>query len=126
MRGLFVPLCGACARPVPDMRVFTSRSREVRDRLGMARTPLRAHERSASSGSTYSLGEPTLGLLPSFLLPPDHAKRLEPVLLEWSLGHRGIYAVYPHRRFVPAKVRAFVDFLRAAVGDGNRDPWWPA
>jgi DNA-binding transcriptional LysR family regulator len=67
-----------------------------------------------------------LGVLPSFLLTPDHAKRLELVLLDWSLGHRGIYAVYPHRRFVPAKVRAFVDFLRAALGDGSRDPWWPA
>ena len=66
-----------------------------------------------------------LGVIPSFLLPPDHAKRLEPVLPEWSLGHRGIYAVYPHRRFVPAKVRAFVDFLRTALGDASRDPWWP-
>ena len=26
---------------------------------------------------------------------------------------RGIYAVYPHRRYLPAKVRAFVDFLHA-------------
>lgn len=68
----------------------------------------------------------TLGVIPSFLLPADHRKRLEPLLLEWSLGHRGIYAVYPHRRFVPAKVRAFVDFLRAALGDGTIDPWWPA
>ena len=66
-----------------------------------------------------------LGVIPSFLLPPDQAKRLEPVLLEWSLGQRGIYAVYPHRRFVPAKVRAFVEFLRAALGDASRDPWWP-
>ena len=24
---------------------------------------------------------------------------------------RGIYAVYPHRRYLPAKVRALVDFL---------------
>ncbi len=24
---------------------------------------------------------------------------------------RGIYAVYPHRRYLPAKVRSFVDFL---------------
>ncbi len=66
----------------------------------------------------------TLGVIPSFLLPPDHAKRLVQVLPEWSLGHRGIHAVYPHRRFVPAKVRAFVDFLRASMGDCNRDPWW--
>ncbi|MGH7297064.1 MAG: hypothetical protein ACRELB_19155 [Polyangiaceae bacterium] len=58
--------------------------------------------------------------------PPDHAKRLEPALLEWSLGHRGVHAVYPHRRFVPAEVRAFVDFLRAELGDGSRDPGWPA
>ncbi len=68
----------------------------------------------------------TLGVIPSFLLPPDQVKRLEPLLLEWSLGDRGIHAVYPHRRFVPAKVRAFVDYLRTALGDGTRDPWWPA
>lgn len=67
-----------------------------------------------------------LGVIPSFLLPPDHATRLEPLLLQWSLGHRGVYAVYPHRRFVPGKVRAFVDFLRTTLGDGSRDPWWPA
>jgi DNA-binding transcriptional LysR family regulator len=68
----------------------------------------------------------TLGVIPSFLLPPDHAKDLEPLLLDWSLGHVGIHAVYPHRRFIPAKVRAFVDFLRTALGDGGRDPWWPS
>jgi DNA-binding transcriptional LysR family regulator len=68
----------------------------------------------------------TLAVVPSFLLPPDSAKLLEPVLLEWSLGQRGIHAVYPHRRFVAAKVRAFVDYLRTALGDGSRDPWWPA
>jgi DNA-binding transcriptional LysR family regulator len=68
----------------------------------------------------------TLGIIPSFLLPPDQAKRLEPVLLDWSLGKRGIHAVYPHRRFVAAKVRAFVDYLRSALGDESRDPWWPA
>ena len=27
------------------------------------------------------------------------------------LTEAGIYAVYPHRRYLPAKVRAFVDFL---------------
>jgi DNA-binding transcriptional LysR family regulator len=68
----------------------------------------------------------SLGVIPSFLLPPDAARRLEPVLPEWSLGHIGVHAVYPHRRFVPAKVRAFVDFLRGVLGDGDQDPWWPA
>jgi len=67
-----------------------------------------------------------MGVIPSFLLTPERVARLEPVLLEWSVGERGIYAVYPHRRFVPSKVRAFVDFLRTSLGDGSRDPWWPA
>ncbi len=67
----------------------------------------------------------TMAVIPSFLLPSDHAKRLERVLPDWSLGHRGIFAVYPHRRFVPAKVRSFVDFLRANLGDATNDPWWP-
>ena len=68
----------------------------------------------------------TMAVLPSFVLTPERAAQMEPVLLEWSLGQRGIYAVYPHRRFVPSKVHAFVDFFRTALGDGNRDPWWPA
>jgi hypothetical protein len=42
------------------------------------------------------------------------------------LGERGVYVVYPHRRFVPSKVRAFVEFMRDALGDGSKDPWWPA
>ena len=64
-----------------------------------------------------------MGVLPSILLPPDHAKLIERVLPEWSLGHRGVYAVYPHRRFVSSKVRAFVEFARAAFGGGGHDPW---
>lgn len=67
-----------------------------------------------------------LAVLPSFLLTPDHLAQIEPVLLEWNIGHRGVYAVYPHRRFVPSKVRAFVDFACQVLGDGSRDPWWPA
>lgn len=67
-----------------------------------------------------------LGILPSFLLTPECARLLEPVLLPWSVGQRGVYAVYPHRRFVPSKVRAFVDFFQSALGDGDSDPWWPA
>lgn len=66
-----------------------------------------------------------LAVLPSFVLPSDRIAQLERVLPEWSIGERGVYAVYPHRRFVPSKVRAFVEFFRTALGDGTRDPWWP-
>jgi len=67
-----------------------------------------------------------LAVLPSFLLPSERMAHLEPVLPEWTVGERGIYVVYPHRRFVAPKVRAFVDFFRTALGDGSHDPWWPA
>jgi DNA-binding transcriptional LysR family regulator len=48
------------------------------------------------------------------LLPALHGeskKALEPVLPEWSLGAATLYVVYPSARALPAKVRAFRDFL---------------
>jgi DNA-binding transcriptional LysR family regulator len=63
---------------------------------------------------------------PSLLTGADFAAGLlEPVLEDWSLQPFRVYALYPHRRFVSPKVRVFVDALRAAYGDGTRDPWWP-
>jgi DNA-binding transcriptional LysR family regulator len=72
------------------------------------------------------IGGAALGVIPSFLLPPNHTELIEPVLLDWSAGHRGVYVVYPHRRFVPSKVRAFVDFIKNEFGAAAVDPWWPA
>src|SRR3954465_8117110 len=37
------------------------------------------------------------------------------------LSEVAIYAVYPHRRFLPAKTRVFVDFLAEAFGP---EPYW--
>jgi DNA-binding transcriptional LysR family regulator len=46
------------------------------------------------------------------------------VLDDWRIADVGVYALYPHRRHLPAKVRAFVDFLAARLGgDASRDPW---
>jgi DNA-binding transcriptional LysR family regulator len=39
------------------------------------------------------------------------AGRLLRVLPEYTLGERHYYALYPHARHLPAKVRAFVDFM---------------
>ena len=53
-----------------------------------------------------------------------------PVLDDRMLKGGGIFAVYPHRRYLPAKVRVFVDFLvqwfkkcatADATGAGGRD-----
>ncbi|MFZ5556011.1 MAG: LysR family transcriptional regulator [Pseudomonadota bacterium] len=49
------------------------------------------------------------------------AGRLKPVLAEHVPGGMSIYAVYPHRQYLPAKVKAFVDFLQEAYGP---EPYW--
>ncbi|MDX8520053.1 LysR family transcriptional regulator [Mesorhizobium dulcispinae] len=51
-------------------------------------------------------------ILPDFIAAPDLASgQLVSVLDERILSGSGIFAVYPHRRYLPAKVRVFVDFL---------------
>jgi DNA-binding transcriptional LysR family regulator len=63
---------------------------------------------------------------PSFMTMADYrAGLLEPVLLDWTMPAFKVYALYPHRRYLSPKVRVFVEALRAAWGDGTRDPWWP-
>lgn len=40
------------------------------------------------------------------------AGQLVPLLTEYSTDNQWVNAVYPHRRFLPAKVRVFVEFLK--------------
>lgn len=49
------------------------------------------------------------------------AGRLQLVLPDYSLPESGIYAVMPQRRLVPARARAFADFL--AQRFGRTPPW---
>lgn len=50
-----------------------------------------------------------------------HAGKLVEVLPDWAPPPADIFAVYPERQQVPAKVRAFVEFLIARLGD--TPPW---
>lgn len=53
-----------------------------------------------------------IALLPAFLVSADLAAgRLIHLLPDYHAGALGIHAVYAHRKFMPAKVRAFLDFL---------------
>jgi DNA-binding transcriptional LysR family regulator len=55
-----------------------------------------------------------LGLAPmsSFVVAPDIAAgRLVSCLDDFTASERGIHAVYPHKRHLSLKVRAFLDFL---------------
>lgn len=50
--------------------------------------------------------------LPDFIAQPAlDAGQLVWVLDDWVPRGGGIFAVYPHRRYLPAKIRVFVDYL---------------
>lgn len=50
--------------------------------------------------------------LPDFIAEPALANgTLVAILDDWLPPAGGIYAVYPHRRYLPAKIRVFVDYL---------------
>ena len=55
--------------------------------------------------------------LPDFLVADDLAAgRLVHVLPEWNLSAGGIYAIYPSRKHLPARVRLFISLLREQFG----------
>ena len=64
---------------------------------------------AARAAAVSGLG---FSVLPDFIAQPEiMSGRLVPVLDDRILQGGGIFAVYPHRRYLPAKVRVFVDFL---------------
>jgi DNA-binding transcriptional LysR family regulator len=66
------------------------------------------------------LSEQGLGLCPFYVIEKDvRTGRLRILLEEHEAGEYGIYSVYPHNRYLAAKVRTFVDFL---VGWFNTPP----
>jgi DNA-binding transcriptional LysR family regulator len=68
------------------------------------------------------LGGLGLALLPTFLIGKDlQAGRLIAVLSEYLPIKRHVYAIYLPTRHLPAKIRAFIDFLYDRFGP---DPYW--
>jgi DNA-binding transcriptional LysR family regulator len=60
------------------------------------------------------------GIVPLFedwLRPHFESGALEPLLEPWWQRFAGPYLYYPGRRLVPAPLRAFVDFIKAAAHD---------
>jgi DNA-binding transcriptional LysR family regulator len=60
--------------------------------------------------ATYGLG---MVMLPKYIVGRDIEKgKLQVVLEEYSISPLEIHAVYPHRKYLSAKVRDFLDFLQ--------------
>ena len=84
---------------------------------------------TAHMDTNYAAALHGLGVagLPSFLIEDalmEHA--LERVLPEWRLFSFTIWACMPTRKYVPARTRAFLDFLLEVFGGEDKDPWLAA
>jgi hypothetical protein len=65
--------------------------------------------------------------LPSFVAAEAlHERVLERVLPSWRLFALTLWAAMPSRKHVPARTRAFVDFLVEVFGGADSDPWLSA
>jgi DNA-binding transcriptional LysR family regulator len=65
--------------------------------------------------------------LPSFVLEDALLENaLERVLPAWRLFSITLWAALPSRKHLPARTRAFLDFLVQAFGGEDRDPWLAA
>ena len=65
-----------------------------------------------------------VNLVPTFICCDELMNgSLEPALLEFEDDPISVYAVYPHRRHLATRVRAFVDFLADRFGER---PYWDA
>ena len=74
-----------------------------------------------NSGDTCraaALRDQGIVLQPSFLVGADlRSGALVEILPQYRSVELGVYAVYPSRQHVAAKVRVLIDFLAQALGD---------
>lgn len=82
----------------------------------------RLYADSAAALLAFAKAGSGVALLPEWLVGKALAeKALVALLPEYRFPQQGIYAVYPDARHVPAKVRAFIDFLRERETTGPRE-----
>ena len=80
--------------------------------FGVANFPVRVRVLMA-----FALAGSGIALLPEWLVAAALADgALAKVMPEFSFPPQGVYAVYPDAQHIPARVRAFIDFLRERVG----------
>jgi DNA-binding transcriptional LysR family regulator len=96
--------------PIPG-GIWMLAGREIAEKLAMKPFDLTFnHESPLLEAMLQGLG---IGLLPAATaLPALQSGELVPVLRGVNLQILNVYAVYPSREFIDAKIRAWIDFLR--------------
>lgn len=85
--------------------------------------PVRFSSDSASALLGFAVAGCGVALLPEWLVRQPLAEgRLQRLLPAYRFPEQGVYALWPDSRHLPARVRAFIDFLRAWVAGGATRP----
>jgi DNA-binding transcriptional LysR family regulator len=85
--------------------------------------------RTVHVDTNYAAALAGLGIagLPSMVIEDALVENaLERVLPEWRLFSLTLWAAMPSRKHLPARTRAFLDFLIQIFGGEDRDPWLAA
>lgn len=88
--------------------------------------PSRAALSTSHMDTNYAAALHGLGIagLPSFMVEDALLEQaLERVIPQWRLFSVTLWAAMPTRKYVPARTRAFLDFLLDIFGGEDRDPW---
>ena len=95
---------------MPVRNVWPFRGKDGREHAVRVSGPL--HSNNGDLLAAAAVAGVGIAYEPEFILGPDlKAGRLVPILSAYSSPLGPIYAAYPSRRYLSAKVRAFVDFL---------------
>lgn len=96
--------------------------RDPENQTGSIKVPVRM--RSTNGDALVEAASAGLGILcePSFIVHKAVERGdLIPVLTQYQWYAMSIYAVYPQTKYMPARARAFIDFLVSHFGD---EPYW--
>jgi DNA-binding transcriptional LysR family regulator len=95
---------------LPVRGTWEFRDREGRTRAVRVAGPL--HSNSGDLAAAAAVAGTGIAFEPDFIVGPElRAGRLVPILAAYEAPASPIYAVYPSRRYLPARVRMFVAFL---------------
>lgn len=108
------------------MRGLTLQRGDGREEITLPIVPSRAALSTTHMDTNYAAALHGLGVagLPSFMVEDALMEQaLERVMPQWRLFGTTLWAGMPTRKYVPARTRAFLDFLVEIFGGEDRDPW---
>lgn len=113
--------------PTPAlMRGLTLQRGDGSEEITLPIVPSRAALSTTHMDTNYAAALHGLGVagLPSFMVEDALLEQaLERVMPQWRLISITLWAGMPTRKYVPARTRAFLDFLLEIFGGEDKDPW---